>query len=119
MNKREIGRKYETKAKLYLENNGYKIIEINFSCKIGEIDIIAENEGYICFIEVKYRELNSLAKGMFAVDKNKQRKIYNVANVYLLANKLSQNTPCRFDVVSIDGDEITLIKNAFVGGKYG
>ena len=50
---------------------------------------------------------------MYAVDKNKQRKIYNVANVYLLARKLSQDTPCRFDVVSIDGDEITLIKNAF------
>lgn len=119
MNKREVGKKYETKAKTYLESNGYKIIECNFSCKIGEIDIIGENEGYVCFIEVKYRELNSLAKGMYAVDKNKQKKIFNVASVYLMTRKLSQNTPCRFDVVSIDGDEITLIKNAFVGGKYG
>ena len=40
MNKRAVGKKYESKAKVYLENNGYKIIESNFSCKIGEIDII-------------------------------------------------------------------------------
>lgn len=113
MNKRDIGKEYENKAKIYLANNGYKIIESNFSCKIGEIDIIGENEGYICFIEVKYRELGSLAKGMYAVDKNKQKRIFNVASVYLMARQLSQNTPCRFDVVSIDGDEITLIKNAF------
>lgn len=119
MNKREVGKKYENKAKTFLENNGYKIIEVNFSCKVGEIDIIGENDGYVCFVEVKYRVADSLAKGLYAVNKNKQDKIYKVANVYLLTRKLRQDTPCRFDVVSIDGDEITLIKNAFIGGKYG
>lgn len=119
MNKREIGKRYEDKARIYLENNGYKIIESNFSCKIGEIDLIGKNEDYICFIEVKYRDSDSLAKGFYAVDKAKQKKIYKVAQVYLLYNRLNQNTPCRFDVVSIDGNEITLIKNAFVGEKYG
>lgn len=113
MNKREVGKKFESKAKTYLENNDYKILESNFSCKIGEIDLIGENEGYICFVEVKYRDKDSLAKGFYAVDKAKQKKIYKVAQVYLMSRKLSTNTACRFDVVSIDGDEITLIKNAF------
>ena len=113
INKREIGKKYENIAREYLVKNNYKIVESNFNCKIGEIDIIAKNEEYLCFIEVKYRDKDSLAKGVFAVDKHKQRKIYNVAKYYMLINNLGENTACRFDVISIDGDEITLIKNAF------
>lgn len=113
MNKREIGKKYELIAKNYLIDNNYEILENNFTCKIGEIDIIAKNDDYICFIEVKYRDAKSLAKGLYAVNKYKQNKIYKTAQVYLLSKKLSQSTACRFDVVSIDGDDITLIKNAF------
>ena len=113
MNKRKIGSIYEEVAREYLIKNDYKIIQSNFSCKIGEIDIIANNEDYLCFIEVKYRDKDSLAKGLYAVDKNKQNKIYNVAKYYMLKNNLNNDLPCRFDVISIDGDEITLIKNAF------
>ena len=113
MNKREIGKNYEDKAKNYLLKNGYEIIESNFSCRIGEIDMIAKNEGYLCFIEVKYRDANSLAKGLYAVDNAKQKKIYKVAQVYLMDKKINNETACRFDVVSIDGNEISLIKNAF------
>ena len=113
MNKREVGKKYEDKAKEYLVANDYNILDTNFNCKIGEIDIIGKNEEYLCFIEVKYRDSSSMAKGLYAVDKKKQAKIYKVASVYLMSRKLPQDTACRFDVVSIDGDEITLIKNAF------
>jgi putative endonuclease len=113
MNKREVGKKYEDKAKEYLIANGYKILDTNFNCKIGEIDIIGKNEGYLCFIEVKYRDANSMAKGLYAVDKKKQTKIYKASSIYLMYRQLPQDTACRFDVVSIDGDEITLIKNAF------
>lgn len=113
MNKRAIGNKYESVAREYLTKNCYSIIESNFSCKIGEIDIIAKNEEYLCFIEVKYRDKDSLAKGFYAVDKKKQRKIYNVAKYYMLVKNIKNDTACRFDVVSIDGEEITLIRNAF------
>ena len=113
MNKREIGKKYENVARNYLIENGYNILAINFSTKIGEIDIIAKNEGYLCFIEVKYRDKSSLAKGIYAVDKAKQKTIYNVAKIYMANNKIKDDTACRFDVISIDGDIITLIKNAF------
>ena len=113
MNKREIGSKYERIAREYLIKNDYNVIETNFRCKIGEIDIIAKKENYLCFIEVKYRDKDSLAKGLYAVDKNKQKKIYNVAKYYMLINNISDDTACRFDVISIDGDEITIIKNAF------
>lgn len=112
-NKRAIGKKYEDAAKEYLTNNGYNIIESNYRTKHGEIDIIAKNDDYLCFIEVKYRKENSLVSGLYAVDKHKQKTIYSVARIYLLSKKYKQDTKCRFDVVSIEGDQITLIKNAF------
>lgn len=113
MNKREIGKKYEEIACEYLLRNDYNIIERNFFIRNGEIDIIAKNDGYLCFIEVKYRKKNSMASGLEAVDKKKQGIIYNVAKYYLYKNKLSENMACRFDVISIDGNKITLVKNAF------
>lgn len=113
MNKRQIGTKYEKVAREYLLNNNYQIITSNFSTKIGEIDIIAKNENYLCFIEVKYRDKDSLAMGLYAVDKKKQKTISNVAKIYMINNKISEDTACRFDVISIDGEEVTLIKNAF------
>ena len=113
INKRKIGIKYENLAKNYLEKNNYQIIEQNFYSRLGEIDLIAKNEDYLCFIEVKYRNKDSLVSGVYAVDKHKQNKIYSVAKYYMLINKISDNIPCRFDVVSIDGEVISLIKNAF------
>lgn len=113
LNKRQIGNLYENKARKYLSNNGYVILEQNYRTKIGEIDIIARNENYLCFIEVKYRDEKSLATGLYAVDKAKQKTIYNVAKMYMLENKIDDDTACRFDVISVDGSDIELIKNAF------
>lgn len=113
MNKRLIGKKYEDLACEYLKKKSYEIVDRNFFAKQGEIDIIAKNEGYLCFIEVKYRKENGLTSGLDAIDKKKQETIYNVAKYYLYKNKLNEDTACRFDVLSIDGDKITLIKNAF------
>ena len=115
MNKREIGSKYENIAKNYLINNGYKIIDTNFRVKFGEIDIIAINSNYLCFIEVKYRGEGSLGTGFDAVDKRKQKTIYNVAKIYLVRKQLDENDlKCRFDVISIDeNNNIELLKNAF------
>ena len=113
MNKRVVGKQYEDMAVSYLSENAYIIIDRNFFTKIGEIDIIGKNDGYLCFIEVKYRDKYGLTSGIEAVDKRKQHTIYKVAELYMMKNKIMQDTPCRFDVVSIDGTEITLIKNAF------
>lgn len=113
MNKREIGSHYENLARTYLEKNNYKVLYQNYRTKFGEIDLIAQNENYLCFIEVKYRDKESLASGLYAVDKAKQKTIYNVAKMYMLENKIDDDTACRFDVVSVDGSDVKLIKNAF------
>ena len=113
MNTRAIGTYYEGRVCEYLKKNNYEVITRNYRAKIGEIDIIARNEGYLCFIEVKYRAKGSMVSGIYAVDKKKQKTIYNVARIYMLEKNLNDNTKCRFDVVSIDGDKIEIFKNAF------
>ena len=113
MNKRRIGTKYETIACQYLETQGYRVLERNFRCRIGEIDLIAWDGAYLVFIEVKYRESEGCGQAVYAVSKKKQQVISKVAAYYLLKRRLSDSVPCRFDVVAIDGSQLQLYKNAF------
>ena len=112
-NKRQTGTSYEIKAEEYLLQNGYKILERNFRNRSGEIDIIAKDGEYFCFIEVKYRTTNDFGNPFEAVDYRKQNQIRKVANYYFMKNKLSEWTPCRFDVIGFVGEEMMHIENAF------
>lgn len=112
MQKRAIGVKGETQAIQYLQKNGYLVRERNYKNKIGEIDIIAIDGDYTCFIEVKKRETKVFGLPREAVTYQKQQKIRKTATYYMLKNKLF-DSPVRFDVIDILGDDITLIKNAF------
>ena len=113
-NNRKIGAYEENIATKYLSDNGYKILEKNFFTKIGEIDIIAiDKDDFLCFIEVKYRKSKNFGEGFEAVDKKKQSRIYSSARIYMCLNNIKEDRKCRFDVVSILDDEITLVKNAF------
>ena len=115
MNKRQVGTSYEKIAAAYLEKNGYVVLEHNYRNKIGEIDIVAKDGEYLCFVEVKYRKTKYYGMAVEAVDYKKQKIIYKVAEIYLSSNRLSIETPCRFDVVAITGEDIELYKNAFEG----
>jgi putative endonuclease len=115
MNKRAVGTQFEQEAADHLKKNGYQLLAKNFRCKIGEIDLIAKSEGYLCFIEVKYRSDISKGYPAEAINFNKIRRITRTAEFYMLSHKIPQDTPCRFDAVLILDNEITLIKNAFDG----
>ena len=115
LNKREVGSRYEDTACRFLTEQGYTILEKNFQCKIGEIDIIGKSEGYLCFIEVKYRSSSEFGFPSEAVDNRKRRKIFYTAISYMNYRKYLPDTPCRFDIVVILKDRYTLIKNAFEG----
>lgn len=112
-NKRTIGSEKEILAIEYLQEHGYTILEQNFFTRHGEIDIIAMNDNYLVFLEVKYR--TSTKKGLpeEAVSPRKQHSIINAAKYYLYRHGISYDTPCRFDVIVILKDTITLYKNAF------
>lgn len=115
MNKREVGSLNEEKAIKYLIAHGYHIIQKNFYCKMGEIDIIANSEGYLCFIEVKYRTSEVNGSPGEAITPTKIRRITRTAQYYMLINNIPEDTPCRFDVIIILHNKITLIENAFDG----
>ena len=121
-NKRKTGARYERIAGEYLEGQGYRILQYNYRCRQGEIDIVARDGEYLVFCEVKFRTDSSGGLPEEAVDFKKQRVISKCALYYITVNGLS-GTPCRFDVVGIlggtEGKEgfcdlnIRLYKNAF------
>ncbi len=118
MNKREKGNFYETLACEYITDNGGIIIERNYRSKKGEVDIIARDGKYLCFVEVKYRTSDRYGEAERAVDFNKQRTISRVCDYYLFSKHFGSETPIRFDVVAINTDinNINVLKwhkNAF------
>lgn len=113
-NNRSLGTIKEDVAAKYLEENGMTILEKNFRCRYGEIDIIAKDGSYLVFTEVKYRTNASSGYPQEAVTKKKQKTIAFVANYYIMQKHLGMDIPIRFDVVAILGEEITHIKNAFM-----
>lgn len=106
------GKKQEAIAQNFLKKKGYKILESNFSTKIGEIDIVAKDKNVIVFVEVKYRTTDGFGLPREAVNSYKQNKIKKVATLYLKINKLEEKD-IRFDVIDILGEDITHIQNAF------
>lgn len=122
MNRHQLGKKGEQIAADYLSENGYRILERNFrSGRFGEIDIIAEDGPFICFIEVKTRTSDLFGAPSESVDYNKRRKLRSLAMIYL-KQKGNGERDIRFDVVEItarrEGDgimpeNINLIRGAF------
>lgn len=99
MTKRDLGNKGEDAVCRYIEKYGYRIIERNFVCKKGEIDIIAENNDTIAFIEVKSRKEDSMVSGAEAVNYTKKMRIIKTAAYYTYKNPLTKQP--RFDIAEV------------------
>ncbi len=113
MNKRGVGHLKEELAVSFLKQNNIQILERNFSCKIGEIDIIGLDRDCLVFFEVKYRKNATFGYPEEAISKSKIRKISLVSNYFLLKNSNFAECTIRYDVISILGDKISWKKNAF------
>ena len=115
MNNKAVGGLGEDFAVYYLESCGYRIIERNFRCRLGEIDLIAQDGKTLVFVEVKTRRSRRYGSPHEAVTTAKQAKLRTVASFYLQRQRTS--TPCRFDVLAlnIEGGTVRpeLIQNAF------
>lgn len=112
-NNRETGTEKERIAANYLERQGMRILEKNFRCHFGEIDLIGSQKGYLVFVEVKYRKSNSKGYALEAVGKKKQKVICKVSKYYCYTHGISGRQAVRYDVVAIQGDRINWIPNAF------
>lgn len=115
--RRSLGERGEGAACGFLKERGYAILEKNYKCKVGEVDVIARRGGRIAFIEVKTRTSSQRGAPQEAVDLRKQEKIFKVAQWYLKERRLA-NVPVAFDVVALlwkEGrlPEIRLIADAF------
>lgn len=95
-----IGKKGEDIATQYLLEKGYIIIDRNFNCRQGEIDIIAKDKNEIVFIEVKTRTNKSYGKPVDAVTYFKQNHILNSIKYYVYLNKL-ENEFIRIDIIEV------------------
>ncbi len=120
MNKRKTGNRYEQAAAELLEKKGFLILEKNYRCRLGEIDIIAIDKGTLVFAEVKYRKSDDSGFPEEAVSAQKKRRISRTAAYYCMEKDIKEDTDCRFDVIAIDKEEIRHYENAFLysGSRY-
>lgn len=102
----------ETEACLYLEKAGLKILDRNYSRAGGEIDIIAQDGDTVAFIEVKARRSPRYGSPAEAVTPAKMRNIVRASLCYMQSHKL-MDVSVRFDVITVEGEDIAYIRNAF------
>ena len=108
----DIGPGGEDRALAYLQEQGLTLVERNFLCKTGELDLVMRDGQHLVFVEVRERN-NPLYGGAAAsISPAKRRRILRAAQFYLL--RFAKMPPCRIDVVAIDGARINWLRNAII-----
>jgi putative endonuclease len=111
-----LGQEGERLAERYLQKKGYKLVERNYRCAVGELDLIVLDRRVVVFVEVKTRTSHGFGSPLEAVEFRKQRKMIQAAQFFLSAKGLQQRE-ARFDVIGISwpGREpvVEHIENAF------
>ena len=104
------GQAGEDAALLYLCERGLRLVERNFRCKGGEIDLIMHEQDVLVFVEVRKRADANHGGAAASVTVRKQARLIVAAQLFLQRYRVPP--PCRFDVIAIDGGQITWLKNA-------
>ncbi|NIO10039.1 MAG: YraN family protein [Deltaproteobacteria bacterium] len=116
VHKQVLGKEGEEIAERYLKNKGFKLLERNYRCPVGELDVIALDRKVLVFVEVRTRTSDGSGSPLESVDRRKQRQIIKTAS-YFLSQKRLHDHDARFDVVGIsmgDGEPVVEhIRNAF------
>ena len=109
---RARGRVGESLAADALVARGYSVLEANYTCRQGEIDLVCRHGDYLVFVEVRSRADEEHGLPEETVGPVKRRRIIQAARHYLMVKGLD-DVPCRFDVVAIVGDRLDVYENAF------
>ncbi|MBA2648431.1 MAG: YraN family protein [Legionella sp.] len=111
----KIGQIAEEKAFVYLYGQGLRLVVRNYNCSLGEIDLIMRDKSYLVFVEVRARAHTQFGGGIVSITNAKKQKIMKAASHFLTKNRLHEQNPLRFDVISLDGHSghITWLKDAF------
>lgn len=106
------GEAAEVLAQQWLQDRGLKLVEKNYRCKSGEIDLIMRDGTTLTFVEVRYRSNPNFGSAVDSVTPTKRQKLLHTAQHYL--QQFGDTPPCRFDIIGIDSkNRIQWIKNAF------
>jgi putative endonuclease len=108
----ERGASAESRAAQLLMAAGYRIVERNFRCKAGELDIVARDGDVLVFVEVRSRSDDEHGSAVEMIRRLKQRRVARVATYYLDTVQPVFDE-CRFDIVAITSGEVVLIQDAF------
>ncbi|MBY0573322.1 MAG: YraN family protein [Undibacterium sp.] len=107
--RQRIGDEGEEQALLHLSEHGLRLVERNFLCKGGEIDLIMRDQNYLVFVEVRKRQNGDYGGALASITWAKQKRLVFAAQVYL--KQCKPIPPCRFDVVCIQDEQVQWLKN--------
>ena len=108
--KQRQGQHWENVAHDHLARAGLVLVEANFRCKMGEIDLVMRDGAALVFVEVRQREGMGHGGAAASITPAKMRRIVRAAQYYL--QRFQRMPPCRIDVVAIDGDQLDWLRNA-------
>lgn len=108
--RQQAGDAAEQRALQYLEAQGMRLVERNFRCRGGEIDLIVQNGPTLVFVEVRKRAGDSHGDAAASITPRKQARILLAAQIYL--QRFREPPPCRVDVITVDGTRLRWLRNA-------
>lgn len=100
---RDVGARWEDAALAHLSRTGLELLTRNFTCRLGELDLVMRDRDCVVFVEVRYRGSGMRGGGVASVGVAKRAKLIRAAQVYLLAHPQLAQLPCRFDVIGCGG----------------
>jgi putative endonuclease len=114
---RSAGDAAEAHAQEFLEQRGLRLLERNWACRSGELDLVMLDGDTVVFVEVRYRRHTAWGGALESVDMRKQHKLIKTAQLFLQKESRWARSPCRFDVVAIAAtgktEDLNWIRNAF------
>jgi putative endonuclease len=108
--KQEQGQRWEQVAQRHLEHHGLRLVEANFRCKGGEIDLVMRDGAELVFVEVRQRAGAGHGGAAASITHAKIRRLVRAAQFYLM--RFPHTPPCRFDVIAIDPGRLEWLRNA-------
>jgi putative endonuclease len=109
---RALGAQAEARAAQFLQRKGYRILDRNWCCRGGELDLVCDDAGTIVFVEVRARRDGRHGTPGETVGALKRRRVVRAAGLWLLQAKRG-DVPCRFDVLALEGDSVEHFEDAF------
>ena len=106
----------EARALTFLQQQGLTLVEQNFSCRWGEIDLILRDQETLVFVEVRQRSSARFGGAAASVSAGKQAKLWRTAEVYL--QRIRRIPVCRFDLIAIDGDQLEWMRHILTRWRF-